>query len=200
MIEVGDVLKIVLEWAMPESTIMQVVQLYQLKTGSAQTEEDVLTAILTNLELAWQDILSLLHEDMLGSTAKLSVYDTTLDQWDEKANEQMNNFDGEGIGDMLPHSDAAVVRFFTAIGRRQGRKFISGLMEGTQVNGKLTIGAVADLLTFAAIWNNNVTEQGSIFTPGVFNQPTEDFEPFVAARAVNTVTGAQRRRTIGVGI
>lgn len=200
MIESGDVIKIVLPFIMPDNVIAQLVMNYIMTIGTDQDEIDVLDDILTQLLVAWLHIEDHVVDGVAGDVAKLSIYDTVLDQWDEKASQAMTGFDGASVGEMLPHGAAAVIRFFTEVGRRQGRKFIMGLDESSQVDGTLVASAVTDLVFFALDWDDVVTSGDASFKPCTYNELLEDHEGFVQSIAVNTVIGYQRRRKAGVGI
>lgn len=200
MISSGDVLKIVIALVMPDNVIAQLVMNYIMTIGTDQDEDDVLGAIVTGLEGAWAHIEDEIVDGVQGDTAKLSLYDTVLDQWNELATVAVTGFDGTSVGEMLPHGAAAVCRFFTGVGRRQGRKFIPGLDESAQVDGTLVAGTVTDLVLFALDWDDVITFGDASFKPCVYNEETEDHEGFVGEAAVNTIVGYQRRRKAGVGI
>lgn len=200
MITAGDVLKIVIALIMPDNVIAQLVLNYIMTIGDDQDPADVLIDIVAQLETAWAHIDGDVVDGVTGDTAKLSLYDTVLNQWDELAARSISGFDGTSVGEMLPHGAAGVVRFFTGVGRRQGRKFIPGLDESSQVDGTLTAGAVANLLLFGADWDDVVTSGGASFKPCVYNEALEDHEGFNQTFTVNTIIGYQRRRKSGVGI
>lgn len=200
MINAGDVLKIVIAYNMPEGVIAQLVTNYIMTIGDPQDEADVLDDIVVNMETAWAHIEDHVVDGVTGDTAKLSVYDTVLDQWNEKASVAVDNMDGLGLGEMLPHACAAVIRFFTGVGRRQGRKFLMGLSEASQEDGVLDVAVLAALTLFAADWDDVVDSGGASFKPCVYNELLEDHEGFLQTFAINTILGYQTRRKAGVGI
>lgn len=200
MLSTGDIIKIVIAFTMPDNVVAQLVTHYIVKTGSDIAEGDTLDAIDTALATAWANIEDRIVDGVLGDTMKLSVWDAINEQFDEVASKSVTGFDGVSVAEMLPHGVAGVIRFFTAIGRRQGRKFIMGLTEGSQQDGDLEALAITDLSNFALAWDNNVTIDSTQIAMGVFNEVTGSLQQFINTVAVNTVVGYQRRRKAGVGI
>ncbi len=200
MITTGDVLRVVLSFLMPDNVIAQMVTHYVAGTGVEQDPDDVLTAITAQLLLGWEEVELIVSDVVTGDLLKLSVYDIVLDQWDEVATTSATAFDGLAAANMLPHGAAAVVRFFTDIGRRQGRKFIPGMGEPENVDGTWTAGTVTAMALFGAEWDDVVTVNGMPFTQGVYDAALESFEKFRQSIAANTIVGYQRRRKSGVGI
>lgn len=196
----GDIIKIVVAFSMPDEVVMQLVTHYLIGTGADVDEGDTLDAIETVLGVAWDHIDALVLNAVTGETIKLSLWDTVAKRFDEVATKSTAVFDGSGSGEMLPHGAAAVLRFFTNQGRRQGRKFVSGLLETQQLNGSWIATAVTALALFAADWINGVTVDSTNVNQGVFDQALESFKGFQQSSAVNTVVGYQRRRKAGVGI
>ncbi len=200
MLSTGDVIKVVVAFTMPDSVVAQLVTHYLVGAGSDILESDALDDIDVALGFAWASIEARVHDGVLGDTIKLSVWDFTLNQFDEKASKSTSLFDGTSTDQMLPHGAAAVLRLFTAVGRRQGRKFIPGLAEAEQGDGTWGALTVTDLAICAARWDNVVTVDSTPVSAGVFNIITELFEIFSGTVAANTIVGYQRRRKAGVGI
>lgn len=196
----GDVIRVVLAFTMPSEVVMQLVTHYLIGTGSDIDENDALDEIEAVLATAWANIEDDVVDSVLGQTLKLSLWDTVEKRFDEVATKAVTAFDGTSIEEMLPHGAAAVCRFFTSQGRRQGRKFISGLGEGQQHNGLLESAPLAALVLFAADWVLGVVVDSTNVNQGVYDTALESFKGFQQSVAVNTIVGYQRRRKAGVGI
>ena len=151
MLTQGDIIKIVIAFTMPDNVVAQLVTHYIVGAGSDVAISDALDDIETALGNAWDETAGNVADVVLGDTIKMSLWDATLKQFDEVASKATALFDGTNIGEMLPHGVAPVVRFFTAVGRRQGRKFIPGLVEGAQDEGDIGAGEVTALSSFALL-------------------------------------------------
>lgn len=196
----GDIIKIVFSFDAPDAVVMQNVYHYLMISGDAEDAEDVLDDIVAhhavNHALIDEDIV----DGVTGDVAKLSLWDSVLSQWDEIAAVALALFDGEAVGDMLPHGAAFVVRFFTEVGRRQGKKFLGGYDETLQVDGTWVAGAVTRAALWAAGLNDDIGSGGAVFRAGVFDEGPLGFLRFLTSSAANTIVGYQRRRKAGVGI
>jgi len=199
-IEYLDVIRIVLAFLMPESQVAQLVMHYRVGPGSPTNVTDALDDINDVLALAWLIIDEYVAGTVLGQTLSMLKWNTTTKAFDGVGAIPVTQFDGTGVGEMLPHGVAGVLRFFTSVGRRQGRKFIPGLQENTQDEGSFTALVGTALALTAAAWDDNVTTTGGLLVPGVFRTSDESFEDFTKEVAANTIVGYQRRRKQGVGI
>ncbi len=202
---VGDVVRVVAEWDIPDGTIAQMVWHYIGLSGTPATDFQVVTAAENNLDFAWDQIKARIDSTVLGSTVEAFVWDFVLHQWDGIGQVAMVGVDGEAVDEMLPHGVAGLVKIFTAASRRQGRKYVPGFGELAQGDGTLIPAAVVDLGLFAADLDDQLFPGSLIMNFGVFNtEPTsalfETFSAAVGSVLAEGIMAYQRRRRPGTGI
>lgn len=205
MIDVSDVLRIVLTFTMPETTVAQLVWHYLVTAGTPETETSVLSFIVNNTVNAFAGILVDMSNQVAGDEFEMLKWDFTLNRWDGVANENTTSIDGVDTIDMLPHGVGPLTVFHTGVGRRRGRKFIPGYVEDTQDQGILDVGAAARLITHALIFDNDIASATLTSKPGNFNVDPlsplfETFAEWNKTAGINTTIAYQRRRKAGVGI
>lgn len=200
MTTIGDKIRITAQWALAEGGVAQWVWHYQHTSGADQDNDDVLSSIEAQLRLAWDEIEAIVDNSTLGDTIELALFDAVLGQFDTVAELNMTNEDGTAVGEALPQGVAGIVKFFTAVGRSLGKKFVFGLFEGAQVDGLLTASAIIDLIAFALEFDDDVLSGAANLRPGNFNPVTGLFRAWSKAVGVNDVVGYQRRRKPGVGL
>lgn len=205
MIAVNDIMRVVLNFDMPNSVIAQLVWHYLATAGTPETEASVLAFILNNAENAFAGILADISDLVSGNEIDMFVRDVAAAQWDGVAADLSVALDGTSVSDMLPHGDAAMMSFFTDLGRRKGRKFIMGYTENSITDG-VWIGAdVTQLGTAALIFDNDIATASLTIVPGNYNvDPTsalfETFQPWNKTVEISTICNYQRRRRPGVGM
>ena len=204
-VDVTDVVRVVAQWNMPESTISQMVYHYLGASGSSVSAAVLATAVEAQLQTSFANISARIHETVLGDVIQLSQWDFTLNQWDGIATVAMVGIDGVEAGEMLPHGAAGLVKISTALPRRQARKYVPGLAETQQGDGIIIGVALTDLALFAAALDSNLVAGSLTLNYGVFNtEPASPlFETFSAASGAVEAEGAvayQRRRRPGTGI
>jgi hypothetical protein len=209
-VEIGEVLRGIVEMSLPGDTIAQMVFHWIAQGINPMSEAAILTALAS-----WADDLMANVEDYVRSTATLdtiSVYTIEWNEGDEKW--VLDRYIGEaalsdnfaGAVDMLPHQIAAVVTATTDDVRRYGRKFIPAFDESSGGTGDIGEGLLADLADWALDYLLTVTVAGAdSLAPGVPGGKTKlgigdgVFHEFVLAR-VPSVFATQRRRRKGVGV
>lgn len=204
-VDVGDVIRVVAEWDIPDGTIAQLVWHYIGLSGSSAPDATVLTAVEFNLDNAWDSIVARIDDTVLGSTIEGFKWDFVLHQWDGIGTIPMVGIDGTAVDEMLPHGAAGLVKIFTTAARRQARKYVMGFGELAQGNGTLIPAAVTDLALFATDLDDDLFAGSLVMNFGVFNtDPLSDlFETFaVSAQSVQAegIMAYQRRRRPGTGI
>lgn len=103
--------------------------------------------------------------------------------------------------DMLPSMDAAIVNFRTSQPGSFGRKYLGGLVEGTNVNGTLQSAIMTQLGQYATELLTALAAGGNSFAIGALSRKTGfagTWIPYTAA-VINSVIGTQRRRRRGAG-
>lgn len=178
---------------------------YEATTGTTETDLVVLTALRDSLDGACIGLETHLHANMDSTECELFVWDPILNRYDGTSQIGWTTFNGVNVAEPLPNQVAGLVKFFTAVGRRQGRKYIPGLTESGWTGASWSAGLVTAMGVWAAIQDNLVPATGVTMFPGVFNSTVgsalfETFEPFAGVTAVDTVASTQRRRKPSVGI
>lgn len=196
----GDIWRATVQFDMPETTIAQWVQHYQQATAGSPSATDIATQIAAMVTSTWSDITTMVDPEVTGDTVEVALWDAVAKEFNTLATASINTLAGTATAEMLPHQEAAVVLFFTNVGRSIGKKFVFGLAENQQENSILTAGAITNLILWAAGWDNTLNVGGSTIEPGNFNLLTEAFRAYVKTIAVNAVLGSQDRRRPGIGI
>lgn len=204
-VTVGDVVRCVAEWDMPDGTIAQIVYHLRGKTGGIATDATMLAAARDALQAAWLNIDQEVSTAVLGSLLECFVWDFALNQFDGIGSIPFGALDGTNVGEMLPHGAAALVKMFTVSARRQARKYVPGLVETTQDEGTIGGASLTQLALFAADIDDDVTAGALILEFGTFNvEPLsalfETFSEASGAVQAESVMAYQRRRRPGTGI
>lgn len=201
MIEAGDVVRIVISWLINNADTVQMVFHYLMGSGSDQDASDVLSDIVASLAAGWvTHAEDQIVDNLQADIAEMYVFNTGTGNFDGVAT-QTHTMDGAATTTPEPNGVAALIKFFTAIGRYQGRKYIPGLRQGTVgSDGVFNATAETAFALLGADWNDIVTSSGVEFQPGVFNAPANRFTPFIQTAQADTVPAYQRRRRNGVGI
>jgi len=204
-VDVGDVIRVVAEWEVPGSTIAQMVYHYRGSSGASVTPATLATAVEAQLTTSWANIANHVADTVLGTIITLYQWDFTNHQWDGIAEVAMTGIDGTAVAQMLPHGAAALCKISTALPRRQCRKYVMGMEEGTQDEGVWSGTALTNLALFAAALDSNLTAGALTLNFGAFN--TEEasplYETFSAASGTveaEAIVAYQRRRRPGTGI
>lgn len=204
-VAVGDVVRIVAEWDMPLGTISQMVYHYIGESGTTATDLQVATSAEAQLDLAFDDIDQHISNQVTGSTLDVLLWDFVLNRWDGIADVPLVGADGISVSEMLSHGDAALAKFFTDSSRRQGRKYIPGMVEPVTSFSTITAAVLVDIGFFAAVLDNDIVAGGLTLRFGTFNtDPLSPlFETFSRSNGTvlaESIIAYQRRRRPGTGI
>ncbi len=204
-VDVGDVVRVVAEFDMPDGTIAQLVYHFVGKSGSSIADSALITPLRSALYSAWAEVDQEISDQVLGSTFELFLWDFVLNRFDGIGATVLTVADGTNVGEMLPHGAAGLVKIFTVAARRQARKYIMGLVETVQDEGTIAGATVTKLADFAALLDNDVTAGTLTLAFGTFNtDPLSPlFETFSQASQTvqaEAVFAYQRRRRPGTGI
>lgn len=197
----NDILRATITFTMPETTIAQWVWHYIQVTAGDPDFDQLATSISSAIGQAWNEIEDLIIDTVIGDILEVALWDGLLNQFDTLGVGSATNLDGaNAVDEMLPHMDAALVKFFTSVGRSIGKKFVPGLVETAQSESILTAGALVDMAAFAARFEDAVVSQGMTFNAGNFNAPTETFREYTHVVEANALLAPQTRRRPGIGI
>ena len=117
-VDVGDVVRVVAQWAMPESTIAQMVYHYIGASGSSVADVTLANAIEGQLTTAWVNIEDVISDEVVGENLELFKWDFANHQWDGLTVTPMVGIDGANVTDLSAHGVAALVKIMTAKNRR----------------------------------------------------------------------------------
>lgn len=197
----NDIYKATATFTMPGSTIAQWVWHYMQDGVGDPDAQDLADAIRSQVGQAMNEIEDHVIDTVVGDTLQIALWDTTLKQFDTLATSDLSGADGaNATSEMLPHQESGVVKFFTAVGRSIGKKFVMGLVETTQSESVLIGAVVTALAAFAALFDHQHNLSGLLFNPGNFNLATELFREWTGVVEANAVLGPQIRRRPGIGI
>jgi hypothetical protein len=201
----GDVLRLTLQFNSPLSDLQYVVTHYLATQGSGGDEATILDDVATYLEAAWETNDGSFADTFSSEQAALFRYDFSNHRFDGLGTLPLSAFVGSQISQDMPQGNAGLGKLYTAVARRQGRKYFGGLTENEYTNGTLTGGAVTAISDILDALGDIIVSDGITLAPGVFSVDDESplyetFEPFIDSYAVETIGSYQRRRKQGVGI
>lgn len=205
MATTDDILRSTLVGVMLDSQTWMNVWHYRVVSGTELDYAVINDAIEAHMDTAYALIEASVASSVDTIDLLLSEWDFTDNEWDGKDQSSAGCLNGSGAGDSAPNGISAVVRFVTDEIRRQGRKFIPGVIETHLSGNTISVGFASDLVDFADIMAADVTAGGATLRPCVFNDKvgTPRFETssdFTGDLFVNADVGYQRRRQVGAGI
>lgn len=196
-----DIFKATATFTMPGSTVAQWVWHYEQQDSGEVDPQDLADNVRSQVGQAMNEIEDYVIDTVVGDTLQIALWDTVLKQFDTLATSDLSGADGaNAVDEMLPHQDAGVAKFFTAVGRSIGKKFIFGLVETAQSESVLIGAVVTAIAAFAAIFIAARSVDAINFFPGNFNITTEVFRVWTGTVEANALGGSQIRRRPGIGI
>ena len=205
MATTGDVFRVVLDGRTVDSQTWQNVWHFYVSSGTSVDYPAILTAIEATFDTNYALIESQLSTSVTTNDIILSEWDFTNHEWDGKAQSSAGCLTGILAVDDLPAGNAVVIKFFTEELRRQGRKFIPGIVETLCTGNDLGAGLVTAAVNFAAASDNSISADGLTLLPCTFSDDAasvryETHSLFSGSYFVNSKSGYQRRRQVGAGI
>lgn len=198
---VGDVYRTTAQFQSTAGDIFQWVWHYVQDNGGEIAADVIGAAVTAQLETAWANIESDINTVVSGQTLEVAKYDSGNDQFDTLHTEALPaTMDGANAGELMPFQEAVVVKFFTALGRSIGKKYLFGFVADSVNSQNVEATFLTDAVFFALDLQDTVVAGGADFSPGNFNQPTQTFRPWTGTVEVNTLLGTQDRRRRGVGL
>lgn len=201
---VGDVVRIVAEWDVPDGTIAQLVYHFIGISGTTATDAQMGAGALAALALAWLQMDQEISDQVLGNTIETYLWDFALNRWDGIDVRDQAGTDGVAAADMLPHGAALLIKIFTDAARRQARKYLHGFTEARNVDGTFDALALSAAALFAADLDDDLNVGGLQLAFCTFN--TDPLSPlFETASQANGgvraegIAAYQRRRRPGTG-
>lgn len=202
---VGDVVRAVAEWDIPDGTIAQMVWHMLGTSGTTATDAQVGTILEQHLQGAWDNIDAEIATDVTGAQIETYLWDFALNRWDGIDTRDMIGIDGTSASSMAPHGAAGLVKMFTAAARRQARKYVPGLHEDAHTDGTLDALALSGLALFAADLDDDAIAGGLTLSFCTFN--TDPLSPLFETTSLasgsvvaEAIIAYQRRRRPGTGI
>jgi hypothetical protein len=198
----GDILKVVIEFNLPNGTIGQNVYYFRAQLAAAQADQTV----LNNLE-TWVEALYANLEPQIVSSVTFNDMVVDVVAWDGTKWETTYHVGTEDLditptsaAEALPNQVSPFATFNTERPKSKGRKFCAGFGETSTVGSILAAGALADMVAFATdALDNIVIGLFNDLIPGIVRKGVNEFLDYLSATVTNVV-GTQRRRRPGVGI
>lgn len=203
-INVGDVVQVVVSWEAANTELAQNVWHMEMVSGAGADPADVLDAIRTQYRVAFADLDDVIANDWSITQYELLQRDTALHQWDGVSVLGETTLVGLDAGDFMPHGVACILRYSTALSRRQGRMFIPGVAIDDMLGGELRANTQAAILAFAADWGTDISVTGGLLQLCTYNVDPVSVYYETSSLAdgnyiSNAIPGYQRRRKPGVG-
>lgn len=199
MIVIDAVIKFTITINMPLATIAQMVYHYLVTSAGSATVAEVSDRFNDQVETAFAFIESILPTNVDWAETDMAIYNPATEQFDGVYTRALTGTQGTSANEMGSHGVAAVLRHPTLLARRQGRKFVPGIVETSITDSVIAAAALAALGNYGVEMADPIGTLGTVLQPGVWS-PTLGFEPFEPTVIVNAITGYQRRRKPGVGI
>lgn len=205
MATVDDILRTTLTFNIGGGSVGNLVHHYRVTAGTETDYVAIATAIDAALATAYTAVLPSISNEVVPISADLSEWDSADEEWDGKASVTGTAPAGSGTTPPMPSGMAGVLRFPTAELRRQARKFLPGMLEADSDGDAILGPAIAEMVTVAALLNNDITAGALTIRPCTFNDTVGSLRfgtssDFSTTSIVNTNWGYQRRRQPGAGI
>jgi len=205
MATVDDILRATMVGSTLDGQVFNLVHHYIVTAGIDTDYADVASDICGEWGTSYAFIEASIHADTDSLELELAEWDFVNDEFDGKATITCDALAGADITDPHPGGVAYVVRFITAELRRQGRKFIPGVVESLVSGNNISGGMLVDLALYAADLNNPFVAGALSLTMCTFNStpgsPRFETESlFTNTAFVNSRVGYQRRRQVGDGV
>lgn len=202
-VNIGDVVKAVVEMVLPDGTIAQNVFHYRFAGDEAQLDDDVKTAIGASLDNLYDDITTWIGDGITVNPAFFNIvsWSVELGKWttDSDLGIEDLTWAGESIGDPMPNQMAAVLTAATARPKARGRKFFPLFVETSAIGGELIQAAQDGLAAAGVDWLANLPLGGSNVLIPIVPSSVDGGELGLQSVEVNSIMGTQRRRKPGVG-
>lgn len=204
-INIGDVLQVVQTYDAPLASVAQNVWHLEQVSGAGSDSDDVLAAILTQQQIAWDEIESIISDDYSATLLELRMWDFVNNRFDGVGTLAVTGMAGISVSDFEPHGVAMLGRIITNAARRQGRTFIPGVIEGSVLTGTLTAASEAALAAYLAIFDTDISVTGGLLSWCTFNvdatSPVFETTSLAAQTVIaNTLPSYLTKRKPGVGL
>lgn len=201
---VNDILRATLKGTIASADLVEMVFHYICITGTETDYTAIATAIGTQINTAFGGLEAQTSTRINMNGLDLFEWDFVANEMDGKAGIVTTALVGTAGGAALPDGSAGVMRFVTEELRRQGRKFVPGIIEANTTDNALAAAWVTPALATAALLNDDIITGGATVRPCTFNSTVgsprfETASKFVQTVFVNALVGYQRRRQPGSG-
>lgn len=202
---IGDVIQIIQTWDTPTASVAQNVWHLVMASGAGADSDDVLAAVLTQQQTAFAEIAARVSDDYEAVLLEARLWDFVNDRFDGVGTLAMTSVVGTSVSDPQANQMAALGRIVTEVARRQGRHFIPGLTEGEITAGLYIAAAEADIASYLAIFDTDISVTGGLFNWCTFNvEPTspvfETVSKAIQTVIANTIPSSLGSRKVGVGL
>lgn len=200
MASVGELIRCTAHYAYDGAGDCQNVFVYELSSANV-TDAVLATALDTFFTSVWGTAWAAIAAGVAELTnVDVEVVNTAGEVVRNIANVLVNRMGGGGQ-EVMPAGVAGYIAGYTDIPKATGKKYVPGIAEAMVTDGQFTTAGQAALLGLAAAYIADVAGGGSaILIAGLLSKKLEQFVPFTAVYAYNSLPAYQRRRKAGVGI
>lgn len=198
-IAAGDIVRCTLWYNLPDLQTNQNVCYYLAGAGVSDTDANVATALEAQMDTSYALLDTILDANIEPGEIKLSKYNAGTNKWESFATSVVTEPDGAGVGITMANTVAGVVRFFTDGLGQQGRKYISGIMQGNLTENTWTGPTITALLNYGQAYHDAVAVAGGNLLPGWWDVVNKAHRAYNTQVAVNAIAGTQVRRKPGRG-
>lgn len=204
-VDIGDVLRVVAKFDIPDGSVAQLVYHYLGVSGTPVSDSVTVTECRDKFQSSWLLIDQDISDRILGDEISVFKYDFVNHQWDGIGATPLTAADGAHVAEMISHGASGLVKFFTGSQRRQGRKYLPGIVEGLQADGTITGAMVTDMALWAADLDNGLFPGSLVMDFGTFSTDVlsalyETFSISANVAQAEAIIAYQRRRRPGTGI
>lgn len=180
-------------------TVMNVYH-YEAGTGVSDTEANVVSAIATHLDAAYDTLRDQMNEKMVGNEVEVLRRNPATNKWTTIGVADFTAWSGDDTTDEGATGVAAVVRFHSVGTGRQSRKFLGVLSSTEYQDGVLFSTTLTALGNYATLIDNTIAVSGGNLHPQWWSEVDGFGYDMDGGFTINTIPGYQRRRKLGVGI
>lgn len=200
MADIGDILRTVINYTLPNSSIGQNVFIHEFQNAVADNTEVVNSVnawILTEWGPAWAD--------MAAASASIESFSCDLINPDGTVQENLGgltvDLEGGNIGTIGGAAVSAYILAYTAEPKQRGSKYIPGISENEYSDNTFDAEALGDLAILLANFLGYIPVAAiPVLRPGIVSRTLGRFVPFLENGLINSQPAYQRRRKLGVGI
>ena len=196
----GDILKVIVGFALPDGTIMQNIFYWTILSTTATDWDNTAADIATYLVEVYEQWMTNVATEVNSETLEIALRDETAGEWNQVYQAAFLSIGGTDTADSGSPTSSGTVVAFPEVVRHWGFKNFPPPSEGATTGGVLTGVALADLLITGVLWVLPFVEFYGGYQPGVYSLATETFRAFTGSIVGSTSQGTRVTRKTGRGI